>query len=353
MRIRPLRPGKGHEEARGGISRRGAAAMQARRKGPRLLWSKHKTSLPAIPDEAAREIWRQPEEQNVKQSPLIHSFPNVSQNTLPASSAFRPFKSAHQGGIETDSGCAAGTLARSLIGLRRCRSSAAMPAPEMFPRPKLEEACAPEPYERATYPRQWISANAKRCIADSELRLFQYTADDIFARLRFLTYAVCLCLCRFPKKRSGGMRVGAFERRLSRPTTASRLPTAFSMASVNPMLLSRQHAMCGFAARGVRTHRAVTAGRKAVAVRAENASVILLPPYLLLAGCLLPPQLPFNANIPIILLCALERISPNGLVGGEAYIFAFLSFFMMSQTVLTFPAPMSSTVSPGRTFASR
>lgn len=225
------------------------------------------------PDEAAREIWRQPEEQNVKQSPLIHSFPNVSQNTLPASSAFRPFKSAHQGGIETDSGCAAGALARSLIGLRRRRSSAAMPALEMLPRPKPEEACAPEPYERATYPRQWISANAKRCIADSELRLFQYTADDIFARLRFLTYAVCLCLCRFPKKRSGGMRGGEFERRLSRPTTASRLPTAFSMASVNPMLLSRQHAMCGFAARGVRTHRAATAGRKAVAARGENASV--------------------------------------------------------------------------------
>lgn len=49
----------------------------------------------------------------------------------------------------------------------------------------------------------------------------------------------------FRKKRSGGMRVGGFERRLSRPTTASRLPTAFSMASVNPMLLSRQHAICG------------------------------------------------------------------------------------------------------------
>lgn len=224
MRIRPIRPGKGHGEARGGISRRGAAAKQARRKEPRLLWSKHKTSLPAIPDEAAREIWCQPEEQNVKQSPLIHSFPNVSPNTLPASSAFRPFKSAHQGGIETDSGCAAGTLARSLIGLRRCRSSAAMPAPEMFPRPKPEEACAPE-------------------------------------------------LCK---------------------------------------------------------------------------TLLCLAPV-----CRLPLRSPFNANIPIILLCALERISPNGLVGGEAYIFAFLSFFMMSQTVLTFPAPMSSTVSPGRTFASR
>ena len=49
--------------------------------------------------------------------------------------------------------------------------------------------------------------------------------------------------------------------------------------------------------------------------RAENASVILLPPYLLLAGCVLPLRSPFNANIPIILLRALERISPNRLVG--------------------------------------
>jgi len=43
-------------------------------------------------------------------------------------------------------------------------------------------------------------ADAKRCIADSELRLFQYTNDDIFARLRYQAFAVCLCLCRFPKK---------------------------------------------------------------------------------------------------------------------------------------------------------
>lgn len=145
MRIRPIRPGKGHEEARGGISRRGAAAMQARRKGPRLLWSKHKTSLPAIPDEAAREIWRQPEEQNVKQSPLIHSFPNVSQNTLPASSAFRPFKSAHQGGIETDSGCAAGNLARSLIGLRRCGAARLCPRRRCFHGQSWRKPARPNP----------------------------------------------------------------------------------------------------------------------------------------------------------------------------------------------------------------
>ena len=85
-----------------------------------------------------------------------------------------------------------------------------MPAPEMFPRPKPEKAYAPELYERTTYPRQWISANAKRCFADSELRLFQYTADDIFARLRFPDSAAhsAYASAGFRKKRSGGMCVG-------------------------------------------------------------------------------------------------------------------------------------------------
>ena len=47
---------------------------------------------------------------------------------------------------------------------------------------------------------------------------------------------------------------------------------------------------------------------------------ILIPPYLLLAGCLLPPQSPFNANVPIILLCALEWISPNGIFGALTFL---------------------------------
>ncbi len=80
--------------------------------------------------------------------------------------------------------------------------------------------------------------------------------------------------------------------------------------------------------------------------------MILLSRHIfLLAGCVLPLRSPFNANIPIfscVRLSGFHRIDSSG---NNPYIFAFLSFFMMSQTVLTFPAPMSSTVSPGRTFA--
>ena len=48
----------------------------------------------------------------------------------------------------------------------------------------------PKPYEQMTYPGQRVPVAVKvvprRCIADQELRLFQYTAIDEFTRLRFL-----------------------------------------------------------------------------------------------------------------------------------------------------------------------
>ena len=48
----------------------------------------------------------------------------------------------------------------------------------------------PKPYEQMTYPGQRVQVDVKvvprRCIADQELRLFQYTAIDEFTRLRFL-----------------------------------------------------------------------------------------------------------------------------------------------------------------------
>ena len=48
----------------------------------------------------------------------------------------------------------------------------------------------PKPYEQMTYPGQRVPVDVKvvprRCIADQELRLFQYTAIDEFTRLRFL-----------------------------------------------------------------------------------------------------------------------------------------------------------------------
>ncbi len=83
-----------------------------------------------------------------------------------------------------------------------------MPAPEMFPRPKPEEACAPELYERATYrltvdfQRTQNAASSIRNCGCFNILMMIYSLVCVF-----LTFAVCLCLCRFPKKRSGGMRV--------------------------------------------------------------------------------------------------------------------------------------------------
>ena len=59
-----------------------------------------------------------------------------------------------------------------------------------FLRPRKKKAYKPKPYEQMTYPGQRVQVDVKvvprRCIADPELRLFQYTAIDEFTRLRFL-----------------------------------------------------------------------------------------------------------------------------------------------------------------------
>ena len=60
----------------------------------------------------------------------------------------------------------------------------------MFPVPKAKKKYKPKPYEQMTFPGQRIQVDVKvvprKCIADPELRLFQYTAIDEFTRLRFL-----------------------------------------------------------------------------------------------------------------------------------------------------------------------
>ncbi len=59
----------------------------------------------------------------------------------------------------------------------------------MFPQEK-KKAYVPKPYQQMTHPGERIQLDVKvvprRCIADPELRLFQYTAIDEFSRLRFL-----------------------------------------------------------------------------------------------------------------------------------------------------------------------
>ena len=60
----------------------------------------------------------------------------------------------------------------------------------MFPDAIKQPPYKPKPYEQMTYPGQRVQVDVKvvprRCIADQELRLFQYTAIDEFTRLRFL-----------------------------------------------------------------------------------------------------------------------------------------------------------------------
>lgn len=60
----------------------------------------------------------------------------------------------------------------------------------MFPQEKKKKTYTPKPYQQMTRPGERIQVDVKvvprRCIADPELRLFQYTAIDEFSRLRFL-----------------------------------------------------------------------------------------------------------------------------------------------------------------------
>lgn len=60
----------------------------------------------------------------------------------------------------------------------------------LFPQPQTMQTYTPKPYEQMTYPGERVQVDVKvvprSCIADSQLRLFQYTAIDEFTRLRFL-----------------------------------------------------------------------------------------------------------------------------------------------------------------------
>ncbi len=60
----------------------------------------------------------------------------------------------------------------------------------LFSPKEKKPAYKPKPYQQMTYPGQRIQVDVKvvprHCIADPELRLYQYTAIDEFTRLRFL-----------------------------------------------------------------------------------------------------------------------------------------------------------------------
>ena len=60
----------------------------------------------------------------------------------------------------------------------------------LLPQPKPKKKYPPKPYEQMQYPGQRVQIDVKvvprKCIADSSLKLYQYTAIDEFSRLRFL-----------------------------------------------------------------------------------------------------------------------------------------------------------------------
>ena len=77
-------------------------------------------------------------------------------------------------------------------GYQRCPESLfrVMRRLGMFPEPKPKKKYQPKPYEKMTYPGERVQVDVKvvprGCIANPELRLFQYTAIDEYSRLRFL-----------------------------------------------------------------------------------------------------------------------------------------------------------------------
>jgi Integrase core domain. len=60
----------------------------------------------------------------------------------------------------------------------------------MYPQPKTKKKYIPKPYEKMQYPGQRVQIDVKvvprSCIANPDLKLYQYTAIDEFSRLRFL-----------------------------------------------------------------------------------------------------------------------------------------------------------------------
>lgn len=77
-------------------------------------------------------------------------------------------------------------------GYKRCPESLfrVMRRLGMFPAAKKKHPYRPKPYQQMTHPGERIQVDVKvvprRCIADPELKLYQYTAIDEYSRLRFL-----------------------------------------------------------------------------------------------------------------------------------------------------------------------
>ena len=162
----------------------------------------------AIPDEVRRKIRREPCQPEIQQEPVVHlllegPLGRDAWQSLACQSR-RPHSHPNQ---HTEAEL---KLIRDMrrrnpnLGMvelwHRLRKRGYIRRPEslfrvmrklgLFPAPEKKKAYKPKPYEQMTYPGQRVQVDVKvvprRCIADPELRLFQYTAIDEFTRLRFL-----------------------------------------------------------------------------------------------------------------------------------------------------------------------
>ena len=163
--------------------------------------------LSAIPNEVHREIRRQPRQPEVQQEPVVHLFLEAALGWKCGSLACQSRRPHSHPNQHTEAEL---KLIRDMrrrnppLGMvelwHRLRQRGYTRCPEslfrvmrkmgLFPAEKPKNTYKPKPYEQMTYPGQRVQVDVKvvprACVADPELRLFQYTAIDEFTRLRFL-----------------------------------------------------------------------------------------------------------------------------------------------------------------------
>ena len=163
--------------------------------------------LQAITNEVCREIWRQPSQPEIQQKPLLHLLLETALDGTVASLACQSRRPHRHPNQHT---AAELKLIRDMrrrnpeLGMielwHRLRQRGYTRRPEslfrvmrkmgLFPAEKPKKQHKPKPYTQMTRPGERVQVDVKvvprRCIADSDLRLFQYTAIDEFTRLRFL-----------------------------------------------------------------------------------------------------------------------------------------------------------------------
>ena len=170
----------------------------------------------------------------------------------------------------------------------------------LFSAEEQKETYIPKPYEQMPHPGERVRVDVKvvprKCIADPELRLFQYTAIDEFTRLRFLaaypeqsTYSSA----DFLRRLKAWYARAASRSSVSRQTTASSLRTVFQTANViyrrrlKRLPLSWAFATSAF----VRIPRATTARSSAATARIRN---VFTPATLSILWMISQSSLPFT-----------------------------------------------------------